>query len=82
MPIMKLKAALEASLKIMLGIINLSSGTSNIYEKDLLDPIIDDIVREEIIVIASYNNQNIFTYPSVHKDVFGVISDKTDKLAS
>lgn len=59
------------------NLINLSLGSTILYEKERLEKVCDRIVSKGTIIVAAFDNGGAISFPAAFKNVIGVISDKT-----
>ncbi len=64
--------ALKKALSFKPDIINLSLGTNNIRYVFELRKLIKEAVKNKIIIVAAYSNNNKITFPAMMKNVVGV----------
>ncbi len=72
--------ALKKALSFKPDIINLSLGTNNIRYVFELRKLIKEAVKNKIIIVAAYSNNNKITFPAMMKNVVGVKRMSTLKL--
>lgn len=72
--------ALKKALSFKPDIINLSLGTNNIRYVFELRKLIKEAVKNEVIIVAAYSNNNKITFPAIMKNVVGVKCISTLKL--
>ncbi|MDR2888348.1 MAG: S8 family serine peptidase [Lachnospiraceae bacterium] len=68
----QLIAALRWCLDHQVGLINLSIGSTQWLDFDQLRPIVAELCRSGCVIVAAYNNQNIYTIPASMECVVGV----------
>lgn len=77
----KLRQAFEWCLEEKIDIVNLSLGTTNFRDKEVLQQIVNDYVRKGLIIIAAFSNEYVTTYPAFFSNVIGVAVKNNKKSA-
>lgn len=70
----QLVKAIEWCLENNIQVVNISLGTINYRDFDILNNIINKAYSEGLIIVAAYNNLDIFTCPASYSNVIGVKS--------
>lgn len=74
-----LRPAFEWCLKEKMDIVNLSLGTTNFRDKEVLQEIINDYVGKGLLIIAAVSNDYVTTYPASFSNVLGVAVNNSEK---
>lgn len=77
----KLRQAFEWCLEEKIDIVNLSLGTTNFRDKEVLQQIVNDYARKGLIIIAAFSNEYVTTYPASFSNVIGVAVKSNKKSA-
>lgn len=77
--IKKLRLAFEWCLENKIDIVNLSLGTTNFRDKEVLQQIVNDYARKGLIIIAAVSNHYVTTYPASFSNVLGVAVKSKEK---
>lgn len=77
----KLIIALEWCLHEGIHIINLSLGSTNLFDRGKIKQIVLKLVKSGAILVAANSNSNNITYPASMKQVIGVSYDWNQELA-
>jgi Subtilisin-like serine proteases len=72
--------AIEWCLNEHIKIANLSLGTTNYKDFNIIKKIVNYAYKKGLIIVAACNNKNIFTYPASLTNVIGVKSNKSEIL--
>lgn len=78
--IKKLVKAIEWCIEADVDLINLSIGTNNFEDGNLLREVVAEAHNNGIIIIAANQNEDIITYPASFHNVLGVKCDRKDAL--
>lgn len=73
-----LAIALKECIKMKVDIICMSLGTVRLYDSLKLKDIIDELVKQNKILIAAVSNEDLITLPAFYKNVIGVRCDIID----
>ena len=79
--IQKLKTALEWCLQQNVDIVSLSVGSREQQDAEALHPVVGELDKKGVVVVAAANNQNSITYPASFKEVIGVKCDLSNSLS-
>ena len=72
----QLVAALRFCYENKIGIVNLSLGSIDFHDFELLRECVNECTSNGMIIVAAYNNSDFFTYPAALSSVIGVETDK------
>jgi len=61
-----------------IDVINMSLGVMDIRMGRRLSAAVDRLVKRDVIIVSSYNNMNIPTWPASNKNVYGVMANRID----
>lgn len=78
--IQRLVIALKWCIDNDIKIINLSVGSTNYFDYDLMKPFLEQIDEQQKILIASHSNKHIFSYPAASRFAIGVRFDSLNIL--
>ncbi len=75
----QLICALDWCSKNDIKLINMSLGTSDYYDGLKLQPIINRMIDQNIILVAAFSNLNVISWPAGFKNVIGVRYDRNNE---
>ncbi len=61
-------------------LIHMSIGTINYFDIEVLRNVMEPLLKNNVIIVAAYHNEDIWTYPAGFPGVFGVRQDRCDIL--
>lgn len=76
----QLVKALEWCVENNMHLVNMSLGTIDFRDADIIKKAVDTAAEKGIIIVAAANNRNVYTYPASFKNVIGVNCDITGNL--
>ncbi|MDC7290400.1 S8 family serine peptidase [Blautia schinkii] len=66
---------LKFCLNLNVAVINMSCGTQNYIDYKKMEPVIENLINNNIFIVSAFCNNNILSFPAVCKKVFGVRRD-------
>lgn len=76
----KLVSAIKWCIRHKVDVVNLSLGTENYMDCNMLRALVNDAYSEGIIIVAASSNRNVITYPASLSNVIGVKCDQGGEL--